>query len=307
MANEEQVTTPTGFFSNTIKPVFNDDIFSEENLSEEIQKPDLTSPITVRDSITKAAADEDLSLGEFDAAANLATQTLLSDISSQDAFSRTKRDLEFNIQAERGVQFQQGRQLVSDLDAFVQSNRATVVQREYEKELKRQEKLLEQQRVEELQLMAMQLGIDPEGMSRKNLRSKIAGSQADRYSNSLIKSTSKSGSSGSSGRSGSSGGSSGGSSKSGKCSTGFKMSIDGKCIPSSATDAAYLLSKQYDDLIDKDEFIPGMREDYISAGLSSLPYTANQRGIALESASGKITIPNADKGGGETNTTYTFK
>lgn len=173
------VTTPLGFFSNTIKPTFNQDIFSEDNLSEEVQKPDLTSPLVLRDNVMKAAGDEDLSLTEFDAAANLARQTLLSDLSSQDIYTRSKRDLQFNIGAERDIQFQQGRQLLSDIDAFIESQRATVVQREYEKELKRQEELLKEEKKEQLQLMAMQMGIDPDGMSRKELRSAIAGKSAE--------------------------------------------------------------------------------------------------------------------------------
>lgn len=182
---QSNVTTPLGFFSNTIEPVFNEDIFTEDNLSEEVQKPDLTSPLVLRDQIMQAAGDEELSLTEFDASANLARQTLISDLSEQDVFTRSKRDLQFNISAEQGIQFQQGRQLLSDIDAFVDSQRATVVQREYEKELERQEELLKEEKKEQLQLMAMQMGIDPDGMSRKDLRSAIAGTSAERYSRTL--------------------------------------------------------------------------------------------------------------------------
>ncbi len=279
------VITPLGFFSNTIEPVFNENIFSEENLSGEVQKPDLISPLVLRDNVMKAANDEDLSLTEFDAAANLARQTLTSDLTNQDVYTRSKRDLEFNINAERDIQFQQGRQLLSDVDAFIESQRATVVQREYEKELERQEELLKEEKKEQLQLMAMQMGIDPDGMSRKDLRSAIAGMNADAYSRAT---------SGSGGSSRSrSGGSSGGSSS--KCPTGFSKSITGECIPSSAVDAAYLFGAQYDELVSAGGYTTGSREDYIRSGLSSLPYTAKERGLGLESSSGAIIVPTVNQ------------
>lgn len=218
------ITTPLGFFSNTIQPVFNENIFSQENLGSEVQKPNLTSPLVLRDQITKAASDKDMSLTEFDASANLARQTLLSDLTNADVYTRSKRDLEFNINAERDVQLQQGRQLLADIDAFTESQRAIVQQREYEKELKRQEELMKEQKKEELEMMAMQLGIDPSGMSRKSLKSAIAGYQAKRTSSSSSRS------SGGGSRSGSSGGYSVASS-SGKCTTGYKKGVDGRCYP----------------------------------------------------------------------------
>lgn len=221
------ITTPLGFFSNTIQPVFNENIFSQENLGSEVQKPNLTSPLVLRDQITKAASDEDMSLTEFDASANLARQTLLSDLTNADVYTRSKRDLEFNINAERDVQLQQGRQLLADIDAFTESQRAIVQQREYEKELKRQEELLKEQKKEELEMIAMQLGKDPSGMSRKALKSLIAKAYSSKYSSS-------GGGRGGSSRVSSGSGSSGGysvASSSGKCPTGYKKGVDGRCYP----------------------------------------------------------------------------
>ena len=210
---EEQTTNPNSFFATTIDPVFSDEIFSEENLSNEYQKPDLKPTSVFRDTITTAANDEDLSLGEYDAAASLATQELESQLLNQDNYTRSKRDLEFNINAERDVQFNQGQQLLRDIDAYTQAQRATVVQREYEKELERQEELLADEKKEALQLQAMQLGIDPNGLSRKELRTAIAEMTATQYQDKLTTSRMSKGGSSSDG-----------------CPAGTKESVFG-CVP----------------------------------------------------------------------------
>lgn len=182
---EYNITTPTGFFNSTIAPVFSENIFSAENLSEEGQKPDLTPITTIRQQIDTAANDGDISSLQFDAASSLARQQLLSNITSQDTYTRGKRDLEFNISAERDIQFNQGQQLLRDLDTYITASRATVVQREYEEKLKEEEKKLEEQKKEELQLMAMKLGIDPNGLNRKTLRKSIAAEVAKQYKDKL--------------------------------------------------------------------------------------------------------------------------
>lgn len=182
---EYNITTPTGFFNSTIAPVFSEDIFSAENLSQEGQRPDLTPITTIRQQVDTAANDGEISSLQFDAAASLARQKLLSNITSQDTYTRGKRDLEFNINAERDIQFNQGQQLLRDLDTYITASRATVVQREYEEKLKEEEKKLEEKKKEELQLMAMKLGIDPNGLSRKDLRTKISAEVAKQYKDKL--------------------------------------------------------------------------------------------------------------------------
>lgn len=223
------LTTPTGFFNATIAPVFNDNIFSEDNLSSEIQKPDLTPVTTIRNQIDAAANDEDLSTTEFDAAADLARQKLISDITSADVYTRGKRDLEFNISAERDVQFEQGKQLLQDLDTYIESSRATVVQRDYEKELERQEEALKDQQKYELQLMALKLGVDPSDMSRKDLRTAIAQATASQYQDALSLDTLRASGSGS------------GSST--KCPTGQVYNeLLGSCVNNTSTNDIYTLA-----------------------------------------------------------------
>lgn len=295
ITTEEQVnvTTPVGFFSNTIEPVFNEDVFSEDNLSEEVQKPDFTSPLVLRDNIMMAAGDEDLSLTEFDASANLARQNLLSDLSSQDIYTRSKRDLQFNIGAERDIQFQQGRQLLSDIDAFIDSQRATVVQREYEKELERQEELLKEEKKEQLQLMAMQMGIDPDGMSRKELRSVIAGGQAELVSRSKSGGSSRSGG----GRSGG-GGASGGSKGTGKDGCGEGMSknlITGTCHFDDVLIEAQRYGMTYDVLPEKGK-LTGSKEEYVKSRLFGAGvYKPTQVQLGLDVLS--KTLPDTTKSG----------
>lgn len=223
---EYNITTPTGFFNSTIAPVFSENIFSAENLSEEGQKPDLTPITTIRQQIDTAANDGDISSLQFDAASSLARQQLLSNITSQDTYTRGKRDLEFNINAERDIQFNQGQQLLRDLDTYITASRATVVQREYEEKLKEEEKKLEEQKKEELQLMAMKLGIDPNGLSRKDLRKSISAEVAKQYKDKL--STDRMGKGGSSS----------------KCQNGYVFNeILGTCVPNYSTNDIYTVAQ----------------------------------------------------------------
>lgn len=285
---EQNITTPVGFFNDAIAPVFEQDIFSQENLATEMDRPEMTNVFTLRQNISDAANDEDLSLLQFDAAANLARQKVESDLQNRDAYTRLKRDLEFNINAERDVQFQQGSQLLRDIDAFTEANRATVMQREYEKELERQEELLKEQKKEELQMMAMQMGIDPTEMSRKELIKNI----------SAVSGRSISGASGSSrGSSYSSGGKK-------QCPYGYTWSdYQGGCIPTNpdvyAADLAVEYDRKYGDAW-KDYFTYGQEQEgkptkqqYIEQGLRNQVFTPRERGTAIQGALGGIDYGNS--------------
>lgn len=258
---EYTLTTPNGFFNSTIAPVFEENIFTEANLSNEIQKPDLTPVTTIRAQVDAASTDKDISTIEFDASANLARQKLISDITSQDSYTRGKRDLEFNINAERDIQFKQGQQLLSDLDTYITSSRATVVQRDYEKQLKKEEEKLKEAQKAELQLMAMKLGVDPGGLNRKTLRTVIAKEAAKQYADALKTSGIKSGGS-----------------SADKCPTGFYMDpFDKTCVPNItqavANDQAMKIKKSIKDANPGVNYSNEQMKQHIETGLNDIGIT----------------------------------